>query len=84
MNPERVLDYSIKFGVLPFMLWQLYAYRADLDKTKADVKELQALLIDCYRDQLRTIPMDRTSKNNLGIDRLVAVLPDRFKIIRNA
>jgi hypothetical protein len=84
MNPERILDYSIKFGVLPFMLWQLYTYRADLDKTKSDVKEMQSLLIDCYRDQLRTIPMDRTSKNVIESDRLVCILPDRFKIVTNA
>lgn len=84
MTPEKILDYSVKFGVVPFMLWQLYAYRTDLDKTKSDVKEMQALLIDCYRDQLRTIPMDRTSKNNVKDNRLVGILPDKFKIVINA
>jgi len=78
MTPEKILDYSVKFGLLPFVLWQLYTYRADLEKTKADVKEMQVLLIDCYRDQLRQ-PVHTTKKENGMSDRLVAVLPDKFK-----
>jgi hypothetical protein len=79
MTPEKILDYSVKFGVLPFVLFQLYIYRADLEKTKSDVKEMQGLLIDCYKDQIRVKPISHTKKNDEENTRLVAVLPDKFR-----
>ena len=81
MTPDKLLDYSVKFGLLPFVLWQLYAYKADLEATKRDVKEMQVLLIDCYRDQLKTpLQTDKTTDESI---RLLAVLPDKLKICKN-
>jgi hypothetical protein len=81
MTPDKLLDYSVKFGLLPFVLWQLYAYKADLEATKRDVKEMQVLLIDCYRDQLRT-PL-QTDKTTDEPTRLFAILPKEIKICKN-
>jgi hypothetical protein len=81
MTPDKLLDYSIKFGLLPFVLWQLYAYKADIEATKRDVKEMQVLLIDCYRDQLRT-PL-QTDKTTDEPTRLFAILPKEINICKN-
>jgi hypothetical protein len=81
MTPDKLLDYSVKFGLLPFVLWQLYAYKADLESTKRDVKEMQVLLIDCYRDQLKT-PL-QTDKTTDEPTRLFAILPKEIKICKN-
>jgi hypothetical protein len=82
MTPEKILDYSVKFGLLPFVLWQLYINRADNQLIKEDVKELQVLLIDCYRDQLQTRPLHTTNRVDEPT-RLFAILPKEIKICKN-
>ncbi len=79
MTPEKILDYSVKFGVVPFMLYVLVLTRQDYLQTKDEVKAMQELLVDCYRDQLRNIPTQHTSKHTADVERLIAVLPERFK-----
>lgn len=81
MTPEKLLDYSIKFGVLPFMIYMVFITRQDLQQTREDVKQLQGLLIDCYQD--------KTVKNLNGLSKqikesipLFAILPDKFKSIK--
>ena len=82
MTPEKILDYSVKFGLLPFVLWQLYTQRIDHEKTKQDVKEMQVLLVDCYRDQLQTRPLHTTNRTDEPT-RLFAILPKEIKICKN-
>jgi hypothetical protein len=80
MTPEKILDYSVKFGVVPFMLYMIFVTRQDYLQTKDEVKAMQELLVDCYRDQLRNIPTNQTSKREIDSVRLVAVLPEKLKI----
>ena len=82
MTPEKLLDYSIKFGVLPFMIYMVFITRQDLQQTRTDVKELQGLLIDCYQDKVVSKPNGLT-KNVKDSVRAVAVLPDKFKIVKD-
>lgn len=82
MTPEKLLDYSVKFGVLPFMLYMVYITRQDLNDTRQDVKELQSQLIDCYQDKVVSKPNGLT-KNVKDSFRAVAVLPDKFKIVKD-
>lgn len=82
MTPEKLLDYSIKFGVLPFMIYMVFITRQDLQQTRTDVKELQGLLIDCYQDKAVSKPNGLT-KNVKDSVRAVAVLPDKFKIVKD-
>ena len=82
MTPEKLLDYSIKFGVLPFMIYMVFITRQDLQQTRTDVKELQGLLIDCYQDKAVSKPNGLT-KNVKDSFRAVAVLPDKFKIVKD-
>lgn len=82
MTPEKLLDYSVKFGVLPFMLYMVYITRQDLNDTRQDVKELQSQLIDCYQDKVVSKPNGLT-KNVKDSVRAVAVLPDKFKIVKD-
>jgi hypothetical protein len=83
MTPEKILDYSVKFGVVPFMLYMIFVTRQDYLQTKDEVKAMQELLVDCYRDQLRNIPPNQTSKREIANVRLVAVLPEKLKICLN-
>lgn len=83
MTPEKILDYSVKFGVVPFMLYMIFVTRQDYLQTKDEVKAMQELLVDCYRDQLRNIPTNQTSKREIDSVRLVAVLPEKLKICLN-
>jgi hypothetical protein len=83
MTPEKILDYSVKFGVVPFMLYMIFVTRQDYLQTKDEVKAMQELLVDCYRDQLRNIPTNQTSKHEIDSVRLVAVLPEKLKICLN-
>ena len=82
MTPEKLLDYSVKFGVLPFMLYMVYITRQDLNDTRQDVKELQSQLIDCYQDKAisKPIGLKKTVSDSF---RAVAVLPDKFKIVKD-
>ena len=82
MTPEKLLDYSIKFGVLPFMLYMVYITRQDLNDTRQDVKELQSQLIDCYQDKVVSKPIG-LKKTVTDSFRAVAVLPDKFKIVKD-
>ena len=81
MTPEKLLDYSIKFGVLPFMIYMVFITRQDLQQTREDVKQLQGLLIDCYQDKA-VINRNRSAKTLTDSVRPVAILPDKFKIIK--
>lgn len=81
MTPEKILDYSIKFGVLPFMLYMVYITRQDLNATRQDVKELQALLIDCYQDKASSRPLGLNEDIFEGV-RVYAVLPNKSKTIK--
>lgn len=79
MTPEKILDYSVKFGVVPFMLYMIFVTRQDYLQTKDEVKAMQELLVDCYRDQLRDRPTQQTNKPFNDSVKLVAVLPEEFK-----
>jgi len=79
MTPEKLLDYSIKFGVLPFMLYMVYITRQDLNTTRQDVKELQAQLIDCYQDKVMK-PHGLTKHVKEGV-RVYAILPNKCKTV---
>jgi hypothetical protein len=80
MTPEKLLDYSIKFGVLPFMLYMVFITRQDLNQTRTDVKELQGLLIDCYQDKAMSRPNGLTKHFKEGF-RVFAILPNKCKTI---
>lgn len=82
MTPEKLLDYSVKFGVLPFMLYMVYITRQDLNDTRQDVKELQSQLIDCYQDKVVSKPIGLTKTVSDSV-RAVAVLLDKFKIVKD-
>jgi hypothetical protein len=71
MTPEKLLDYSVKFGVLPFMLYMIVITRNDLE-------EVKERLYDCYEDRIVTEPMQRSKfPEPLNV---VAVLPCEVKI----
>lgn len=80
MTPEKLLDYSIKFGVLPFMLYMVFITRQDLNDTRQDVKELQGLLIDCYQDRAMSKPHGLT-KHVKDVVRVFAILPNKCKSV---
>lgn len=81
MTPEKLLDYSVKFGVLPFMLYMVFITRQDLADTKQEVKEMRGLLIDCYQDKI-TAPIHGITKEVHEQLRMVAVLPNKCKSIK--
>lgn len=80
MTPEKLLDLSVKFGVLPFLIVAVMITRKDLQDTKSDVKEMQRLLIDCYQDKV--IQPKGLTKRVEEHQRIVAILPDKCKTIK--
>jgi hypothetical protein len=85
MTPERILDLSVKFGVLPFVLCWLWFQRSDIQEQKKDIKELQILLTDCYKDQINRITFEPFGMNKDSVTlphRFEAVLPEKTKIVK--
>lgn len=81
MTPDKLIDYTIKFGVLPLALTVIFWTRSDLQDTKDDVKQIQALLNDCYKDQIRTLmPVKGMTKSATETSQVLAVLPERIKV----
>lgn len=81
MTPEKLIDYTVKFGVLPLAIAVIFWTRSDLQETKEDVKEIQQLLTDCYKDQIRTLqPSKGLTSGVFETLELVAVLPEKMKI----
>lgn len=69
MTPNKILDMTVKFGVVPFMFYILML-------TRSDVEELREKLYDCYEDQIKGVvksPAVTTSS-------YFAVLPEKFKL----
>ena len=81
MTPDKLIDYTIKFGVVPLALTVIFWTRSDLQDTKDDVKQIQALLNDCYKDQIRTLqPIKGLSTNVIETNQVVAVLPEKMRV----
>ena len=81
MTPEKLIDYTVKFGVLPLAIAVIFWTRSDLQETKEDVKQIQQLLTDCYKDQIRTLqPSKGLTSDAFETLELVAVLPEKMKI----
>jgi hypothetical protein len=79
MTPEKLLDYSVKFGVLPFMIYMVFITRQDLKETRIEVVEMRSLLIDCYQD--KTIVPKGLTGQVLHKEQQFAILPDKRKKI---
>jgi hypothetical protein len=71
MTPEKILDLTVKFGVVPLMFYWIIV----LDKKLTTV---ESRLYDCYEDQIHTRPL--TSKKPTEIKELIAVLPSKMRI----
>ncbi len=79
MTPEKILDLSVKFGVLPFMIYMVFITRQDLKETRIEVVEMRSLLIDCYQD--KTIVPKGLTGTVVVKEQLLAVLPEKQKKI---
>jgi len=71
MTPEKILDLTVKFGVVPLMFYWIIV----LDKKLTSV---ETRLYDCYEDQIHTRPL--TSKKPKKVIEWIAVLPNEVKI----
>jgi len=71
MTPEKILDLTVKFGVVPLMFYWIIV----LDKKLTSVENR---LYDCYEDQIHTRPL--TSEKSTEIKELIAVLPSKMRI----
>jgi len=81
MTPDKLIDYTIKFGVLPLALTVLIWTRSDLQDTKNDVKQIQLLLNDCYKDQIRNLqPSKGLTSEVLHAKEAFAIIPSKPKI----
>lgn len=74
LTPEKVLDLSVKFGVVPFLFYQTI-------KQDGEIAELQAKVYECYEDRLQSAG---NTPDNVFDERIFsAILPDKLKIVRN-
>lgn len=71
MTPEKILDLTVKFGVVPLMFYWIIV----LDKKLTSV---ETRLYDCYEDQIHTRPL--TDKRTLDVVEWLAILPNELKI----
>ena len=82
MTPEKLIDYTVKFGVLPLAIAVIFWTRSDLEETKQDVKQIQQLLTDCYKDQIRTLQPTKGLTGAVVVKgQLIAVLTDKQRLI---
>lgn len=75
MSPEKVLDLTVKFGVVPVLFYVVMITRADVEDMKRDLK-------DCYQDRIEELKprsVNRTIK--IGF-RPVAILPSKCKTVQ--
>ena len=73
MTPEKILDLSIKFGVLPFMIYMIWITRQDLSEVKAQLN-------DCYEDRIEDLRPLRLNTEVWERSTIEAILPEEFKI----
>jgi len=71
MTPEKLLDYSVKFGVLPFMMYLIFI-------TRTDLKEVKERLYDCYEDRITNQPIQRSKFAEPS--NIFAILPCEIKV----
>jgi hypothetical protein len=71
MTPEKILDLTVKFGVVPLMFYWITV----LDKKLTSV---ESRLYDCYEDQIHTRPL--SDNKIIDIKELLAVLPNELRI----
>lgn len=77
MTPEKVLDLGVKFGVVPFMFYQIFVLNGKLDK-------VEERLYDCYEDRLVTAHDRPTDPFFEMISKQVAILPcDEIRSSKN-
>lgn len=73
MTPEKLLDYSVKFGVLPFMLYMIWITRQDLTEVKQQLNK-------CYEERINELKPSRLlNSESWEYQRPEAVLPEKFK-----
>lgn len=71
MNPEKILDLTVKFGVVPLMFYWIIV----LDRKLTTV---ESRLYDCYEDRIQVQPLSDNKPRE--IKELIAVLPNELRI----
>jgi len=71
MNPEKILDLTVKFGVVPLMFYWIIV----LDRKLTTV---ESRLYDCYEDRIQVQPLSDNKPKE--VKQLIAVLPNEVKI----
>lgn len=81
ITPEKTIEYTMKGGFGALAIVAFFWMRNDLEATKQDVREIQQLLTDCYKDQIRTLqPSKGLTSDVFETIELVAVLPEKMRI----
>ena len=75
MSAEKVLDLTVKFGVVPLMFYWIF-------KLDNKLEDVESRLYDCYEDQIQRVENGVTKHQKDERFRIVAVLPDKCKTIK--
>jgi len=72
---KETLELIDKYGIKPLLLIAIIYLYTENNQNKEDIREVQSLLVDCYKSQTRLANV--TNDENLIIDpmRIYAVLP---------
>lgn len=73
MTPEKILDLSVKFGVVPFLFYMIVITRQDLTEVKQQLN-------NCYEERIEELkPRMLLNSESREYQRPEAVLPEKFK-----
>lgn len=68
MTPEKVLDLTVKFGVVPVLFYVVMLTRSDMEDLKRDLR-------DCYRERIEDLRPKSAHQQFVHPVPVFAVLP---------
>ena len=72
MTPEKILDYSVKFGVLPFMIYMIWITRQDLTEVKEQLR-------NCYEERIEDLRPYRLQSDVWEWQPIYVIIPEKTK-----
>jgi hypothetical protein len=72
---KETLELIDKYGIKPIIFIIIAYLYAENQQNKADIKEVQSLLVDCYKSQTRLTNLTNNDTLIINPIRLVAILP---------
>lgn len=72
---KETLELIDKYGIKPLLFIAIVYLYAENNQNKSDIKEVQAMLVDCYKSQTRLANIDNDENLIIEPTKFYAILP---------